>query len=177
MEQIMKSVPVITPAFLNDWKKAATLAGTMEESIVNRINYIVRTVYDVFKVKIDTWYFYGAGEGEVGDLMRQLDDNEINIITELARNKDGGYNSIEMVIIDKYGHEWGFEDSIPTRWLFEPFELELMNGKKNFEEKQAERKKSQKELSAQKKLEDAALATAAKAKLSKKELAALRRSL
>lgn len=173
----MKSVPVITESFLSDWKKAATVAGGMEESIVDRINYIVRTVYDTFNVKIDTWYFYGASEGEVGNLMSQIHDYDINIITELARNKDGGYTSIEMVIIDKYGHEWGFEDSIPKRWLFEPFERELIDGKKAFEEKKAERKKSQKELSAQKKLEDAVLATAAKAKLSKKELAALKRSL
>jgi len=172
----MKTEP-ITQKLIDNWQLAATEAGKMEGQIINRIDYIVRTIFQTFNHKLDCWYFYGAGEGDVGDLLRHYDSDEINIITELARNKGGGYDSIEMVILDKEGNEWGFDSSIPTRWLFENFEQELIDGKRLFEDQQIERKKNQKELSAKKKLEDQALATAAKAKLSKKELAALRRSL
>jgi hypothetical protein len=172
----MKTEP-ITQKLIDNWQLAANESSSMEGEITNRIDYIIRTIFDTFNKKLDTWYFDGAGEGDVGDLLRHYDENEINIITELSRNKEGVYDSIEMVIIDKEGSEWGFDSSIPTRWLFEDFEQELIDGKKLFEEQKAERKKNKKELSAKKKLEDQALATAAKAKLSKKELAALRRSL
>lgn len=159
----------ISSEIVTQAKDLAAQAGKLEEIIINRIGYIIDTIFKTFKQKYDCWYFYGAGEGEVGDLWRHYCNNHIDIIIVGC--------SSEMVIIDKNGDEWGFEDSIPTRWLFEDFEQELIDGKKKFEDKEAERKKKQKELSAAKKQEDKDLVEAAKKKLSKKELAAIRRSL
>lgn len=160
-----------------EWKHKSHEAGILKEKIIERINYVVRTIFSTFNIKIDTWYFYGAGEGEVGSLSRAIGSNSVSFIVEIARNSKGEYQSSPMVILLKDGSEWGLESEFPLHWLFENFEQELFEGKKKFEEKEVERKKNQKELSIQKKLEDKVLVETAKTKLSKKELAALRRSL
>lgn len=165
----------LTPLLVKQWEIAEQQAGALKEQIVDRIDYIIKTIFKAFDKKFDYWYFYGAGEGEVGPLI--INSNSFSVITELAKNRNGNYDFNEMVILLKDGSEWELNDSIPSRWLFEDFEKELVDGKKKFEEKEAERKVKQKELSAAKKQEDKALIEAAKKKLSKKELAALRRSL
>lgn len=170
----------ISPSLVEEARDLANRAGKLEEQIVERIDFIVKSWFKIFDVKLDTWYFHGAGEGEVGNMWPRFDerDGHVWIITELARNKNGGYDSKEMVIIDKDGGEWGWDDSIPVRWLYDDnFEEEIIKGKAEFEKREVERKAKQKELSAAKKLEDKKLIEEAKKKLSKKELAALRRSL
>jgi len=168
----------ITPELVKEAKDLATQASRLEEKIVERIHEIVTTWFRIFDVKLDTWYFHGAGEGEVGNLWPRFDDGHVWIITELARNKDGRYDSRDMAIIDKDGNEWGWDDSIPIRWLYDDnFEEEIIKGKAEFEKREVERKAKRKELAAAKKLEDEKLIEDAKKKLSKKELAALRRSL
>lgn len=166
---------VITKQLVEQWKTVSQQAGVFEDQIVNRIDYIVKTIFKTFDQKLEYWYFYGAGEGEVGTL--RINDDYFSVITELGRNRNRDYDSQQMVILLKDGSEWGFDGSYPTRWLFEDFEKELIDGKKKFEEKEIARKLKQKEISAAKEQEDESLIEAAKKKLSKKELAAIRRSL
>jgi len=160
---------------VKEWKRIRSEAGALEEDIEQRITYIIRFWFEAFGSKLDTWYFDEAGEGEVGDLSRHMNDDEIDSI--YVEMKSHSNQIGDEYIIDKFGHEYGWESSIPTRWLFENFEQEIIDGKKLYEEKEAARKLKQKEKSAQKKLKDKNLAEVAKSKLSKEELAALRREL
>lgn len=166
---------VVTKELVKQWKTVSLQAGALEDKIVDRIDYIIKTIFKTFDQKLEYWYFYGAGEGEVGRL--RIDGDSFSVITELARNRNGDYNSQQMVILLKDGSEWGFDGEYPTRWLFEEFEKELTDGKKKFEEQEIARKLKQKELSVAKNQKDQSLIESAKKKLSKKELAAILRSL
>jgi hypothetical protein len=164
-----KAAP-LTTALVANAQELAKQSGILDEQIINRIHYIMVSVFNLFKKKDAYWYFYGAGEGEVGNLWSHYGSNEISIVADNCPGE-------EMVIIDKFGDDWGFGDSIPTRWLFEDFEKELTEGKLKYEQKELDRKAKQKAMSAEKKQEDLELIKIAKKKLSKAELAALKRSL
>jgi hypothetical protein len=169
----MSKVKPITRGLVSEWNIASAEVGKMENQIVDRIDYIIRTWFQVFDSKLDYWYFDGAEEGQVGDLKNHMDSYNIsNIWTECKKDC-----SHEMVILDKNGDEYGWESAILTRWLFEDFEDEIINGKKLYLEKEIERKAKKKIASAQKKIEDTLLVEEAKKKLSKEELAALKRNL
>ena len=168
----MKITPVktLTPELVAEAEDLVSRAGKLEEKITDRIHYIMTSIFKLFGKKSAYWYFYGAGEGEVGPLWAHYDKEMIGVVIDDCPGES-------MVILLKDGSEWGFDDGIPTRWLFEDFEEELTQGKKNYEEREITRKAAQKELAANKKLEDKKLIEGAKKKLSKKELEALRRSL
>ncbi len=164
----------ITQKFVDEWYGVSTRAAKMEDEITERIDYILRTIFETFDGKLNYWYFDGAGEGEVGDLARWMNDEEISgIYTEAAKNCKS-----PMVIIDRFGDEWEYQGEFPTRWLFDSeFAIELHNGKLQYELKEKERKEKQKARSEAKKKQDARLVEEAKKKLSKEELAAIRRSV
>lgn len=163
----------ITPQLVSEWEVARSKASELENQITERIDYILNVWFKTFGGSLKYWYFDGAGENEVGDLAKYMGDESIyGLFIECNPNSKN-----EMVIINKDGSEWGWESEIPTRWLFEDFENEIINGKKLYEERAANRKAKKKELTLAKKQEDATLIEEAKKKLSKKELAALRRSL
>lgn len=166
----------IAPQLLADWKKLYSETSKLENQICNRIDYIVKTVFKTFGAKLSTWYFYGAEEGEMGDLNRALYTDYFSVITELVRDRNGNYNHIDMVILLKDGSEWGFEGEYPTRWLFEDFEEELIEGKKKYQEKVQEEKNKKKEKDLLKKQKNELLVEKAKAKLTKEELKALKSS-
>lgn len=159
-------------AIVYDWKSAQSMASNLEEAITDRIDYILNTIFKTFDNKLSYWYFDGADEGELGDLSKRMNDGEIDgICTEASKSSNGA-----MIIIDKFGVKWEFSGTIPTRWLYDnEFENELINGKIQYEEKEKIRKAKKKELAAAKKAEDAFLIEKAKKKLTKKELAAIRR--
>jgi hypothetical protein len=169
----MKIIPIkpITPELVKEAEDLASKAGRLEERIIERIHYIMVSIFKTFNKKEAYWYFYGAEEGDVGDLWKHYNKDDINVVVINAVGGD------KMIILLKDGSEWGFEDSIPTRWLFEDFEEELSEGKKKFKEKEESRKLAEQEKRRQKKDTDVAIAKVAKAKLSKKELAALKRTL
>lgn len=83
----------------------------------------------------------------------------------------------EMVIITKDGGEWAWDSSIPLRWLFEDCEEEIINGKTLYDAKLKKKKEEAIVKKTLKKKLDETLAVQAKAKLSKEELAALKRTL
>lgn len=160
----------ITPDFVQEAKELARKSGGFDEQIVKRIHYIMLSIFNAFGKRNAYWYFYGAPEGEQGNLWRYFDEETIGVIVDDCPGDS-------MVIILNDGSEWGLEDSIPTRWLYEDFEAELHDGKRKYKELEVARKKAEKTKEANGKKNDAALAKAAKSKLSKAELLALKRTL
>jgi len=172
LENIMNSKP-ITRSLVMDWQEAHRKASKLEDAITERIDYVLKTWFEVFGAKLEYWYFDGADEGEIGDLYRYFnDDNIYGFYVEVKGCPD------EMVIIDKDGDEWGWESEIQTRWLFEEgFKEEIIQGKALYEKREKERQEAKKKSREAKKAKDDALAEAAKKKLSPEELAALKRTL
>jgi|ERR1019366_7768679 hypothetical protein len=70
----------ITKELVNKWAAAHQAAGGLEGIIEDRITYIIETWFNAFGGKLDTWYFDGANEGEVGDLSPHMDANSISCI-------------------------------------------------------------------------------------------------
>jgi len=164
---------ILESKHFNDWREAKAQCDRLENIITERLSYVVHKIFEVFNLKVSTWYFPDAKEGEVGDLDSHIWDAGIHeIFVEISNNKKNN-----IILIDKYDNEWEWDSPLPTRWLFEDFEREIIEGKKKYEEKEAARKAQRKELTEKQKSEDAALLANVKQKLSKKELAALRRSL
>ena len=131
----------------------------------------MRFLYKTFDGELDYWYFNGAGEGEVGDLSKYIGDIEIyGFVFESVKDPD------EIEITDKYGKYFCLHDGnrIPTRWLCEDFEQEVLDGIKSFKKQEAERLTKKKELDDKKKAKKQLLAESAKKKLTKEELAALK---
>ena len=166
----IESVKPINQEMVKEAEELAAKAGKLEEKIVNRIHYIMTSIFKLFNKKTAYWYFYGAGEGEVGDLWSHFDKDSISIVIDNCPGES-------MVILLKDGSEWGFDDSIPTRWLYEDFEEELVEGKKKFIEKTSDLEAARIDKALQEKEEAKKLAVRAKAKLTKAELAALKKSL
>jgi hypothetical protein len=166
----VEPVDKITPELVAEAEELATKAGRLEEKIVDRLHYIVTSIFKLFNKKDAYWYFYGAAEGEVGDLWSHYDIDSISIVADNCPDDS-------MVILLKDGSEWGLDDGIPTRWLFEDFEQEVVNGKTLYEAKLKQHKANEKEKRFLQKEEDKKLVEIAKAKLTKKELAAIRKAL
>lgn len=165
----IETVKPINQEMVKEAEELAAKAGKLEEKIIKRLHYIMTSIFKTFNQTKAYWYFYGADEGEVGDLWRHYDPTQISVVIENCPS--------EMVIIDKNGEYWGFEDSIPTRWLFESFEEELAQGKIKFIKKTGDLEAERKAKALQEKEAAKELAVRAKAKLTKAELAALKKSL
>lgn len=155
----------ITRGTVVDWKQSKKSYESTEQVIVDRMDYILHTVFEEFGNDFGSWYFHDAGEGQMGHLTW----DETDLVMEFYQPKIKN----EMIFIDKGGDEYRFDQSIPTRWLFEDFEEELSDGIKKYQEKESQRVK--KVLS----VKDATkkLAESAKKKLTKEELAALKKTL
>lgn len=160
-------VKPITPELVDEVTELYHKLGPLESKIIGRIHYIMLSIFNTFGQKNAYWYFYGAAEGEQGDFWRHYEKDAISIVFD---NCPAGEN---MVILLKDGSEWRFDDSIPTRWLFEDFETELAEGKKKYQGKLKADKIAAQNKRFQQKQEDKKLAAAAKGKLTKQELSAL----
>jgi hypothetical protein len=172
----MKTEPIDRDFFLSA-KSLHSAAKSSEESIVERITYIVTSIVESWDQKLDTWYFDGAAEGEVGDLWSNFNDNEITPLifivpkrTSVGTARFHDTQSTSMVIFDKKGAEWDLKHSFPSRWLFQDFAQELVDGKNKWEILDQEKRERLNALSKEKK----ALVEKAKKKLTKDELNALR---
>lgn len=163
MNKADKSKP-ITRGLVVDWEDNRRRADKLEEQIVDRMTYIIQTVCKTFDVKLETWYFSDAQEGQMGHLT--WDEPELFSVWDIRNRKD-------MTIITESGEEYYFDNSIPTRWLFENFEEELEEGKKRYEEREEEKLKKRLEATDYTKK----LANNAKKKLTKEELRALKKVL
>lgn len=158
----------LTSEMIDIAKNAARIAAQEESKIIDRIHYIIETLYKTFDRELGYWCFPDADEGEVGNLWNHFHSYGIDVYSEGKRPIK------QMSIIDKYGQEWSFEGSIPERWLFEDFEKEISAGKIHFEqmiEKKKSRAKREKEDS---RLKNHQLIESVKKKLSKEELKAIK---
>lgn len=168
----------ISQELIEQWEEARNAAGQLEEQILVRVEYVLRVWYAAFGGTLDNWYFYGAEESSVGDLSRNMTEECVsNLCTSATPHPKGNGDHDGSMIIMLEGAEWEWQQEFPTRWLFEDCEHEIIEGKKLFEEQQARKKKSAAEKRSEKKAKDEALAQTAKAKLSKEELQALKRTL
>jgi len=173
----MTKVNPITQDTFSQWEKSSSLASKMEGVIQDRITYILEVFFGAFGGKLQNWYFDDAAEGRVGDLADNMCSEEIySIYTDISPQPkpNDGY---DFMIIDKFGDEWGWESSVPVRWLFEDFEEEIIKGKALYEVKLKEKQEAAAVQRSLKKKIDSALAEQAKAKLTKEELKALKKVL
>jgi hypothetical protein len=169
-KETMKEIKPITHELVEEAQEAAFRASAFEQTIIDRISYIMASVFKLFGKNGAYWWFSGADEGEVGSFWKNYDPEQVSVITECTSGE-------EMIILLKDGSEWGLVDGFPTRWLFEDFETEIQDGKQKYKEKEIRRKAEMKKLSEQQKVEHEALIQSAKSKLSKKELNAIKKYL
>ncbi len=169
---VKTKIHAITPKLVMDWEQATKKASALEEEIINRIDYILHFWFAAFGAKLEYWYFDGADEGEIGPIKMNI-DTIWNFYVEAKNFPDD-----DMRFIDKDGDEYSWQSEIPTRWLYDDsFEEEITKGKAEYERRETERLAKKKQKAADKKLQDSKLVEDAKKKLSKEELAALRRTL
>lgn len=154
-------------------KELAPLDGALQD----RLEYIFKQIFKTFGASFSYWYIDGAEEGELGDLNKVVSHGDISMGCVIfgfkgdsARN-EGTIPSRFCIMLD--GGEWGFDDSIPIRWLYENFEEELAEGKEAYLQRQLEEKKAATEKLLEKKKKAAELISSAKKKLSKEERKAL----
>lgn len=167
-----KIIPVkpITLELFKEAEEAARQAGKLKEKIVDRLHYIMTSIFKTYGKSSAYWYFYGAAKGEVGDLWEHVHEHYIWVVIDNCPGEG-------LLAVLKDGSEWDFQDAIPLRWLYEDFEDELAEGKKKYKELEVARKEAEKVKRQKTKQENAALAKSARAKLSKEELAALKTML
>lgn len=166
LEELKK--PVLTSKFMEDGLKKYNELQAISKIVEDRTHYIMMFIFKLFKFKEDYyWYFYGAGEEETGTPWKYFKDNKKSLSTCIHGNYD------ELVIILNDGSEWGLEDGIPVRWLYEDFEEELIEGKKKWKDKIANQSKKDAENLKLKELKKQELLKSALKKLTKEELDAL----
>ena len=129
----------LDPKIFDKLAEAQKAPSKIEEEIHDRISYIFDTIYKTFGKKYDTWYFYGAKKGEVGDLDDGFDNEWVNAIVVAQNNQ---YLIVILKDPDYGEEEENLRHRFPERWLYQDFEAELVAGKKAWEQKQ-EAKKTQ----------------------------------
>ena len=152
------------------WEEANALVVKLEEDIVARIDYIIRSVFNIFGQKLITWYF----EKDDMPLSHSIDGFYISgLVTEVSMSEPRK----DMVIFLKGGFTCDLRHELPTYWLFDPFEEEVINGRKQYEDMQSKKKAAAQLVNdiAKQQIEDATYIKAIEAKLSKEELDALTR--
>jgi hypothetical protein len=159
---------------IKSYLKAVASVEVLEKPMIDRIDYIIKTIFKAYGKKFECWYFYDANEGEVGSLSKYLNvqNGWIEYVSEPCR---------EMPYLAEDGSEWDLHDTFPLEWLHEEFETALVVGKNHFtqvekEKKQAEKEKKQKmrdAVEALKATKKAKAIKSAKDKLTKEEQRAL----
>lgn len=168
---------LLTQDQFSQWENSLAETSRLESMINDRIEYVLSIWFEAFGGKVINWYFNDASEGSLGDLSKNMYPSAIVSIYVDCNPEPKPNDNNSMVILNKFGHEYGWESEIPRRWLFEDCEEEIKQGKILFDQKLIQKKANAAvKKSLQKKL-DAALAEQAKAKLSKEELKALKKVL
>jgi len=162
---------VIPPVKAEDISRIMTIAQELidaEKIVLNRVRYIIDTIAKVYKTKCSCWYFYGAGEGDYGDMVPSiLDATRYGVFSVVIHaNKELDYT-------DSDGEDWSLSDGFPYKWLTQDFEEELVAGRQAWLDKEEQSKKQRKLTKEQNSIKKQEALAAAKAKLSKSELAAL----
>lgn len=164
----------ISKELYNSWQSLNEQAQALEQEIVDRLSFVINRACEMFGQPISTWYFDDAQEGEVGDVWENIHRGEFAVTLDFKKNS----SERNMTIVLNDGTELDIaRDGFLTRWLFEDFEKEIHEGKFKYKEKEIKRKTELKKLSEQKRVEQEELIRSAKSKLSRQELAALKKAL
>lgn len=103
------------------------------EDIKNRVDYILKYIVEVIGGEKVKWWRFGSGVLSNGEFLPNCDRDMILISGDFG-NKSWG----NLGFLDKKGHFWALEGSIPLRWLWEDFEDEYKNGRERYLSKQKE---------------------------------------
>ena len=126
---------------LNNANNLRASAKDKEDEISDRIDHILHRLFDIFNLRLKYWYFSGAEENSVGDVLANICDERISDIVVSF----GAGSERNIKFIDKFGKLFTYSGTLPTRWLFDDdFESEILNGIKKLEE--LNKKKKRKDL-------------------------------
>ncbi len=145
-----------------------SLQGEVQGLVIDRVDYIIGKIAEVFKSEVEWWsYPNSTKENSMGNLNDAYNDDCFQF--EGSFNKD----IKDWVIILDEGEECDLNCSFPIRWLYENFEEELINGKKELEQKLAKQKKDKVKKTLLKHSAKKKLLESAKSKLTEEERKAL----
>ena len=110
--------------FVKDYMQARANADSDENRITDRIDSIIKYIYKSVHKTLHSWYFDGAEEGCIGPAYEAIrfafPDGLIDGIV---------YDeNFSCEIIDSDGDVIDLADSIPVRWLWDDYEVEITNG-------------------------------------------------
>lgn len=157
----------ITPELVQDAKDLLERVEKTHQLIVDRIDYVAKTIFQEFDEELIEWGFWPHNKEDIYAFGSQyLIDEELRVnITypeELSQQ--------EMFLLDKDGQAQNLLNGswlhLPSRWLFEDFEEELKEGRQKYLDQQVSKTEN----------EETIIKTA-KAKLTKQELEALTEAL
>ena len=153
----LKKVEQIDQSELDEYNKIIKNIRNFEKKVVERTNYIVLKIFEILDRKDLNWHFSGEPEdifddidnGWISNNVLSSDDNIDEIVLDsLPVRHDEAYFYVGDELFD-----WTYDfDSdlpkFPKRWLFEPFEQELKEGRKKyikeFEQQKLDRKEKEK---------------------------------
>jgi hypothetical protein len=139
--------------------KELSLNG-LEDAIVNRSDYIVRTIWELQGQKDNLeWWDFGNEGGKDGP-KGYFDEKEYREYVEYAYGTKKWKNIL-------------YRDSFPTKWIWEDFEDSLAKEVKQFVEKETKEREDAKNKRVAKEIQSKALIASALAKLTKEEAKAM----
>ncbi len=118
----------LTETYLEEYFELIDSVSIFETEIINRIDYILKFIYNEFNSKFECWYVDGADEGEIGKISSLLNGDEVSPCVESPLS----YGKEFIIILD--GVHWDLKDSFPKEWLFKDFEDKTIEGKKKYKE-------------------------------------------
>ncbi len=148
---------------VNDWKEATRKAGVLEETITQRIDYILRTIYKTFGKKFDYWYIPGEDAS-----LRHYELEPENDFTGYCIEPYCSSLPIYSKVVDCEINL--IDEGFPSRWLYEDFEEELTQGREYYKQWKTEKENKRKEKLVKSAEKKAATLKAIRQKLSPEEL-------
>ena len=160
----IKSVPVLTEDFFDNREKALKQFNKINNQLNDRIDYIAKTIYSVFGLKLYSWRF---ADGKSFEEAKYVDTIQIEYQPDISN----------LIIIDKRKKEYCLDTDFPARWLTEFFEDELVEGRQAYIDYVEERERRAQEKTAKEREEEDRILNEIKAKLTDRELKLLKRKL
>lgn len=131
--KILRKATKIDKTHIKNAKDARKIYDAQIKPIEARINYIVMKIFELFEIKDHYWYLYGAAEGTRGDILNECNCTYIEPMYDSHKNNYKSGHIEDMNIYDRYNKHISLCDGFPTRWLWEDFEKELIDGKATYE--------------------------------------------
>lgn len=146
--------------------KLFSLKAEVEGFVMDRVEYIIEKIAATFDSEVKWWSFPCSSEyHSMGNFYDAYNDDCFQFEGEFKRS--------DWCIILDDGEEYDLNNEFPTRWLYEEFEEELINGKKELEQKLAKQKEDKVKKTLLKNSAKKKLLESAKSKLTEEERKAL----